>query len=143
LVSAAVEPAAVGDLGLEMRTQLAQLARGYDLAKAINYILKRWAAYTLFLRDGRVCLSSNAAERIGGVPLGRKSWLSCGSDRDGQRTAAMYSLIATAKTLESTTSSSWSKCTKKTPRRSRDEIAKMKPGTYAGWTRRRMRSDTT
>jgi transposase len=29
--------------------------------------------------------------------LGRKSWLFCGSDRGGQRAAAMYSLVVTAK----------------------------------------------
>ena len=32
-----------------------------------------------------------------GIALGRKSWLFCGSDRGGQRAAAMYSLIVTAK----------------------------------------------
>jgi hypothetical protein len=69
-----------------------------DLAKAIDYILKRWAAFTLFLDDGRVCLSNNAAERaLRGIALGRKSWLFCGSDRGGERAAAMYSLIVTAK----------------------------------------------
>ena len=48
--------------------------------------------------DGRVCLSNNAAERgLRGIALGRKSWLFCGSDRGGQRAAAMYSLIVTAK----------------------------------------------
>jgi len=31
------------------------------------------------------------------MALGRKSWLFCGSDRGGQRAAAMYSLIVTAK----------------------------------------------
>ena len=31
------------------------------------------------------------------MALGRKSWLFCGSDRGGQRTAVMYSLISTAK----------------------------------------------
>src|SRR5580704_7937315 len=42
-------------------------------------ILKRWAAFTLFLEDGRVCLSNNAAERgLRGIALGRKSWLFCG-----------------------------------------------------------------
>ena len=41
----------------------AKLSRGHDLAKAINYILKRWVTFTLFLDDGRVCLSNNAAER--------------------------------------------------------------------------------
>lgn len=88
----------VDDLGLYMRAQLARLARRHDLAKAIKYVLKRWAAFTLFLEDGRVCLSNNAAERgLRGIALGRKSWLFCGSDRGGQRAAAMYSLIVTAK----------------------------------------------
>ncbi|WP_413989783.1 IS66 family transposase [Labrys okinawensis] len=88
----------VEDLHVYMREQAARLARGHDLAKAFNYILKRWASFTLFLEDGRVCLSNNAAERsLRGIALGRKSWLFCGSDRGGQRAAAMYSLIVTAK----------------------------------------------
>jgi hypothetical protein len=81
-----------------MREQLAKLSRGHDLARAIQYMLKRWHAFTLFLTDGRVCLSNNAAERgLRGIALGRKSWLFCGSDRGGTRAAAMYSLIVTAK----------------------------------------------
>ncbi len=68
----------------------AKLSRGHDLAKAFNYILKRWASFTPFLEDGRVCLSNNAAER-------GKSSLFCESDRGGRRAAAMYSLIVTAK----------------------------------------------
>jgi transposase len=88
----------VDDLHAFMSAQLAKLSRGHDLAKAINYILKRWGAFTLFLEDGRVCLSNNAAERaLRGIALGRKSWLFCGSDRGGQRAAAMYSLIVSAK----------------------------------------------
>ena len=88
----------VEDLQAYMRAQRARLARGHDLVKAINYMLKRWTAFTLFLEDGRVCLSNNAAERgLRGIALGRKSWLFCGSDRGGQRAAAMYSLIVTAK----------------------------------------------
>jgi hypothetical protein len=88
----------IEELQLYMREQLAKLARGHDLAKAFNYVLKRWASFTLFLDDGRVCLSNNAAERgLRGIALGRKSWLFCGSDRGGRRAAAMYSLIVTAK----------------------------------------------
>jgi len=88
----------VDDLRVYMREQAAGLSRGHDLVKAINYMLKRWPAFTLFLEDGRVCLSNNAAERgLRGIALGRKSWLFCGSDRGGQRAAAMYSLIFTAK----------------------------------------------
>ncbi|MCB8878415.1 IS66 family transposase [Acidisoma silvae] len=70
----------------------------HDLYKAINYMLKRWSAFTLFLDDGRVCLSNNAAERaLRGIALGRRSWLFCGSNRGGQRAAAVYSLIVTCK----------------------------------------------
>ena len=53
----------VDELHVYLREQRAKLSRGDDLAKAIDYILKRWAAFTLFLDDGRVCLSNNAAER--------------------------------------------------------------------------------
>jgi len=86
------------DLRVYMREQAARLSRGHDLVKAVNYILKRWSAFTLFLEDGRACHSNNAAERgLRGIALGRKSWLFCGSDRGGRRAAAMYSLIVTAK----------------------------------------------
>ena len=73
-----------------LREQVTKLSHGQGLAKAIHYMLKRWPACTLFLDDGRVCLSNNAAERgLRGIALGRKSWLFCGSDRGGQRAAAM------------------------------------------------------
>jgi len=88
----------IADLGAWLHEHRPKLSRGNDLARAMDYILKRWAAFTLFLDDGRVCLSNNAAERaLRGIALGRKSWLFAGSDRGGQRAAAMYSLIVTAK----------------------------------------------
>src|SRR5215471_5189146 len=88
----------VADLEAYMREQCAKLSRGHDLANAMNYMFKRWASFTRFLDDGRVCLSNNAAERaLRGIALGRKSWLFCGSDRGGRRAAAMYSLIVSAK----------------------------------------------
>ena len=81
-----------------MREQRAKLSRGNEVAKAMDYMLKRWIAFTRFLDDGRICLSNNAAERgVRGIALGRKSWLFCGSDRGGERAAVMYSLIVTAK----------------------------------------------
>jgi len=43
--------------------EVAKLSRSHDLAKAIQYMLKRWSAFTLFLDDGRICMSNNAAER--------------------------------------------------------------------------------
>ena len=64
----------------------------------MDYLLKRWPAFTRFLDDGRICVSNNAAERaLRGVALGRKAWLFCGSDRGGERAAVMYGLIGTAK----------------------------------------------
>src|SRR5665811_1873165 len=75
----------VADLENWMREQRAKLSRGNDLAKAMDYMLKRWTAFTRFLDDGRICLSNNAAERaLRGIALGRKSWLFAGSDRGGQ-----------------------------------------------------------
>jgi transposase len=88
----------VADLEVWMREQRARLSPGHDVAKAMTYMLKRWDSFTRFIEDGRICLSNNAAERaLRGIALGRKSWLFAGSDRGGQRAAAMYSLIVTAK----------------------------------------------
>jgi len=84
----------VDDLHVYLRAQVARLARGHDLAKAINYILKRWTSFTLFLQDGRVCLSNNAAERgLRGIALGRKSWLFCGSDEGASYCSSHHPLI--------------------------------------------------
>ena len=78
--------------------QRAKLSRNHDLTKACLYMLRRWEAFTRFLDDGRVCISNNAAERaLRCVPLGRKAWLFCGSDRGGQRAAILYTLIQTAR----------------------------------------------
>jgi len=90
--------ALMGNLHAWLTEQRGKLSRNHDLAKAINYMLRRWDAFTRFLDDGRVCITNNAAERaLRGVCLGRKSWLFCGSDRGGHRAAVMYSLIGTAK----------------------------------------------
>ena len=77
-----------------MRGERGKLSRHAEVAKAMDYMLKRWAAFTRFLDDGRICLTNNAAERaLRGIALGRKAWLFAGSDRGGERAAAMYSLI--------------------------------------------------
>ena len=88
----------VGELEAWMRAERAKLSRHSDVAKAMDYMLKRWNAFTRFLVDGRICLTNNAAERqLRGIALGRKSWLFAGSDRGGERAAVMYTLIQTAK----------------------------------------------
>ena len=81
-----------------MREQRGRMSRHAEVGKAMDYMLTRWDAFTRFLTDGRICLTNNAAERaLRGIALGRKSWLFAGSDRGGDRAAAMYSLIITAK----------------------------------------------
>src|SRR5260370_6399816 len=82
------------DLETWMRRQRALLSSGNETAKAINYLLNRWAAFTRFLDDGRVCLSNNAAERaLRGVAVGRKNWTFAGSDVCGHPPAPVYTPI--------------------------------------------------
>jgi hypothetical protein len=88
----------VADLHTWLREQRGKLSGANDVAKAIDYMLKRWTVFARFLDDGHICLTNNAAERaLRGIALGRKSWLFAGSDRGGQRAAVMYSLIVSAK----------------------------------------------
>jgi transposase len=84
-----------------MRAERAKLSRHSAVAKAIDYMLTRWPAFSRFLDDGRICLTNNAAERaLRGLALGRKSWLFAGSERGAERAAVMYTLIQTAKLNE-------------------------------------------
>src|SRR4051794_31835325 len=88
----------VAELETWMRESRSKLSRHAPVAKAMDYMLVRWEAFAWLLGDGRICLTNNAAERaLRGIALGRKSWLFAGSDRGGERAAAMYSLIYTAK----------------------------------------------
>ena len=81
-----------------MKQERTKLSPHNEVAKAMNYMLKRTEAFTRFLEDGRICISNNAAERaLRGIALGRKSWLFAGSDRGGERAAIMFTLIQTAK----------------------------------------------
>ncbi len=90
--------ALVGAFEVWMKHERPKLSRHAEVARAMDYLLKRWPAFTRFLDDGRICLTNNAAERaLRGVALGRKSWLFVGSDRGGLRAASMYTLIGTAK----------------------------------------------
>jgi transposase len=79
-------------------TSLAQVSKKSDLAEATRYALTRWIVLTRFIDDGRIEIDNNAAERaLRCVALGRKNFLFAGSDAGGERAAAIYSLIGTAK----------------------------------------------
>jgi transposase len=77
---------------------LTSLSPKSETAVAIRYALARWRALTRYVDDGSIEMDNNPAERaLRAVCLGRKNYLFAGSDRGGQRAAAFYSLIGTAK----------------------------------------------
>ena len=77
---------------------LIKLSRKSETAQAVRYALGRWEALLRYVDDGRLEIDNNAAERaLRVVALGRKNYLFAGSDRGGERAAAIYSLIGTAK----------------------------------------------
>jgi transposase len=76
----------------------AKLSTKSELALAIRYATSRWPALTRYRDDGNIEIDNNAAERsLRVVALTRKNYLFCGSDAGGNRAAAIYSLIGTAK----------------------------------------------
>jgi transposase len=88
----------LADLEPWLRLQQERLSRKSEVGKAIAYTTRRWEALTRFMTDGRICLSNNAAERaLRGIAVGRRNWTFAGSDRGGERAAAIYTLIETAK----------------------------------------------
>ena len=86
------------DLKAWLEGTLAQVSAKSTLATAIRYALSRWAALVRYHDDGRIEIDNNAAERaLRAVALGRKNYLFAGADAGGERAAAIYSLIGTAK----------------------------------------------
>jgi transposase len=81
-----------------LQSTLAVVSRKSEIAAAIRYALGRWRALLRYSEDGHIEIDNNAAERaLRAVALGRKNYLFAGSDSGGERAAAIYSLIGTAK----------------------------------------------
>ena len=77
---------------------LSQVSRKSEIAAAIRYAFSRWRALLRYSEDGRLEIDNNAAERaLRAVALGRKNYLFAGADTGGERAAAIYTLIGTAK----------------------------------------------
>jgi len=86
------------DLQKWMEKTLRSLSSKSETAGAIRYALSRWRALTRYAEDGHLEIDNSAAERaLRAVALGRKNYLFAGSDAGGERAAAMYSLIGSAK----------------------------------------------
>jgi transposase len=81
-----------------LKTTLASTSQKLPLGQAILYSLKQWPALMVYASDGQVEMDNNTIERqIRPIALGKKNWLFAGSDNGGERAAAMYSLLNTAK----------------------------------------------
>jgi hypothetical protein len=86
------------ELRLWMEKTLRSLSTKSETAGAIRYALSHWRALTRYVDDGSLEIDNNAAERaLRAVAIGRKNYLFMGADSGGQRAAALYSLIGTAK----------------------------------------------
>lgn len=71
--------------------------RGYTRS-ALTYASNQREVLSRFFDNGRLVLTNNGAERaIKAIALGRKAWLFCGSDDHAASTAALYSLVASAR----------------------------------------------
>ena len=81
-----------------LQETLRSLSQKSALAEAIRYALKLWTALVRYAGDGRIEIDNNAAERsLRAIAIGRKNYLFAGSDAGGERAAAIYSLIGSAK----------------------------------------------
>lgn len=81
-----------------LEAQSRRVSRKCAISEAIQYGLNHWQALVRYAQDGHIEIDNNAAERaLRAVALGRKNFLFGGSDAGGERAAALYSLIGTAK----------------------------------------------
>jgi transposase len=86
------------DLERWLRAALDKLSRKSDTSAAILYALNLWPALARYCDDGAIEIDNSAAERaLRGVAIGRRNYLFAGADSGGERAAAIYSLIGTAK----------------------------------------------
>lgn len=80
-----------------LKTEGANVLPKSPMGMAIAYALNQWPGFVPFMTDGRIEFSNNLIENaIRPVALGRKNYLFMGSHEAAQRTAVIYSLIATA-----------------------------------------------
>jgi transposase len=77
---------------------VAKLSAKSALAEAFRYTIKRRGALTRFVTDARLEIDNNIAENaMRAIALGRKNYLFAGSDAGGDRAAAIYTIVQTAK----------------------------------------------
>ncbi len=81
-----------------LQATLRTLSKGSGLSKAVRYALNQWEGLVAYIQNGRAFVDNNTAERsLRPIASGRKNYLFAGSVAGGQRAAALYSLLSTAK----------------------------------------------
>jgi len=91
-----------------MQTRV-QTANGGGSAKALDYTLKRWPTLIRYAQTGHLPIDNNPVENvIRPIAIGKKNWLFAGSERAGQRAAAIQTLFGTAQ-LNGLNPSAWLK----------------------------------
>ena len=71
---------------------------GSEKRKAIEYMTKRWTGFTMFLRDERLPLSNNEAERtIRHAVVGRKAYYGSATHSGAETAATLFTVIESAK----------------------------------------------
>jgi hypothetical protein len=64
----------------------------------MDYTLRRWTSFIRYAETGHLPIDNTPIENdIRPIALGKKNWLFAGSERAGQRAAAIQSLLGTAK----------------------------------------------
>lgn len=75
-----------------------EVLKGSALGKAVTYALNQKKYMENYLLDGRCCISNNAAENaIRPFTVGRKNWLFADTPKGASASAAVYSIVETAK----------------------------------------------
>lgn len=71
------------------------------LGKALGYLRNQWSRLTLFLAEGALEMTNNAAERLlRTLVIDRKTWLFVGSDESAQRTADALTILMTCRQMK-------------------------------------------
>ena len=81
-----------------MKNLLLEVLPKSPIGTAIAYTLARWDGLCVYITNGKLNIDNNPVENsIRPIAIGRKNYLFAGSHDAAQRTAILYSLLATCK----------------------------------------------
>jgi transposase len=81
-----------------MKNEITQVIPKSPIGLAISYTLERWDGLCIYITNPKLNIDNNPVENsIRPIAIGRKNYLFAGSHEAAQRTAVLYSLMATCK----------------------------------------------